>query len=100
MIVAKIFRTPSPFRRDRLPSPAEYFAEYGPKLIGRGEWRDAVCPFHPDTRPSLRVKAATGAFRCMVCAAHGRDVLDLHILRTRLSFPEAARALGAWEERG
>ena len=90
-------RLASAFRRDRLPEPPEYYAEQGIKLIGRGAWRDALCPFHGDTKPSLRVKRDTGAFRCMACGAHGGDVLDFHRQRYGLGFVEAARALGAWE---
>jgi len=66
-------------------------------LTGRGEWRDALCPFHNDTRPSLRLRTDTGAFRCMVCGAHGGDVLAFHMQWYGLRFIEAAKALGAWE---
>jgi DNA primase len=86
------------FKRDRLPNPADYFHEQGLKLVGGGEWKSAVCPFHNDTKPSLRVRIENGAFRCMVCGAHGGDVLAFHMLRHGLRFIEAARALGAWEE--
>ena len=85
------------YRRDLLPCPADYFAARGLKLAGRGEWRNAICPFHNDTRPSLRVRIETGAFRCMVCGAHGSDVLAFHMLRHGLRFIEAAKSLGAWE---
>jgi len=85
------------FRRDRLPAPANYYATQGLQLTGLGEWRNAVCPFHPDTHPSLRVRIDSGAFRCMVCGAHGGDVLAFHMQRHGLRFIEAAKALGAWE---
>lgn len=85
------------FRRDLLPSPAEYLKRQGVKLTGTGAWRNAVCPFHDDTRPSLRVRIETGAFRCMVCGAHGGDVLAFHMLITSLPFKRAAQDLGAWE---
>jgi CHC2-type zinc finger protein len=67
------------FKRDRLPNPAEYFCEQGLKLTGSGEWKSALCPFHNDTRPSLRVRLDTGAFRCMTCGAKGGDVLAFHM---------------------
>lgn len=86
------------FDRDRLPDPIDYFLHEDLKLIGRGGWKSARCPFHDDSKPSLRVRLATGGFRCMVCGAHGGDVLAFHMLRYGLSFIEAARALGAWEE--
>lgn len=85
------------FRRDRLPNPAEYYASQGVILTGTGEWRNALCPFHEDSHPSLRVRIDTGAFRCMVCGAHGGDVLAFHMRRHGLRFIEAAKALGAWE---
>jgi DNA primase len=79
-----------------LPEATSYFEEIGNPLRGRGEWRDAICPFHGDTRPSLRVRFDTGAFRCMVCGAHGGDVLAFHMQRTGKRFEGAARDLGAW----
>lgn len=83
------------FDRDRLPDPETYFtAELG-ALQGHGTWRDAVCPFHQDTRPSLRVNTQTGAFRCMVCGASGGDVLAFQMQRYKQPFPAAAKALGA-----
>lgn len=85
------------FKRNLLPSPAEYYREQGLKLIGGGEWKSAVCPFHNDTKPSLRVRIENGAFRCMVCGAHGGDVLAFHMQRYGLRFIDAVKRLGAWE---
>lgn len=85
------------FKRDRLPNPGGYYHEQGLKLIGGGEWKSAVCPFHNDTKPSLRVRLDTGAFRCMACGAKGGDVLAFHRARHGLSFVQAARDLGAME---
>jgi DNA primase len=83
--------------RHRLPDPTGYYgARAGLRLIGRGSWRSALCPFHDDHRPSLRVNVTSGAFRCMVCGAKGGDVLAFHQQRHGLRFVEAAKALGAW----
>lgn len=90
-------RGPFPFRRDLLPTPAEYYGSQGLKLTGGGEWKNALCPFHNDTRPSLRIRLDSGGFRCMVCGAHGGDVLAFHMQRYGLSFRQAAQQLGAWE---
>ena len=87
----------SRFRRDRLPDPAKYFEEQGFKFIGGGEWRSTKCPFHPDRDPSLRVRLASGSFRCMTCGAKGGDVLAFHQQRNGQTFAEAAKELGAWE---
>ncbi len=84
------------FRREMLPDPLTYYAAEGIPLSGRGAWRDAVCQFHADTRPSMRVHAETGAFKCMSCGASGGDVLSFHRRRHVLGFVEAAQALGAW----
>lgn len=97
------FSRPAFLDRARLPHGAEdvarYYASQGVRIVARGdavEWADAVCPFHQDTRPSLRVRRATGAFRCMVCGAHGGGPLDFHMQLHRLGFKEAAQGLGAW----
>lgn len=84
------------FDHERLPDAARYYTERAAlRLIGRGQWRTALCPFHPDARPSLRVNVDTGAYRCMACGQKGRDVLAFHRARHGLSFPQAARDLGA-----
>ncbi len=84
------------FNKSALQRPANYFKEQGLKLTGGGEWKNAVCPFHQDTHPSLRVRIDTGGFRCMACGAHGGDVLSFHMQRYNLGFVEAAKQLGAW----
>jgi DNA primase len=88
-----------PFKRDRLPPPADYYGAEGIKLNGSGVWKSACCPFHDDTNPSLRVHMDRGAFRCHACGANGGDLLDFHRKRHGLGFIAAARALGAWEEK-
>ena len=79
-----------------LPKPVDYYTGEGVKLLGRSVWRDALCPFHPDTSPSLRVRIETGEFRCMACGARGGDVLAFHMQRHELRFVDAAKSLGAW----
>jgi DNA primase len=85
------------FKRDRLPNPADYYREQDLKLTSRGQWKNAVCPFHEDRHPSLRVHMERGAFKCMTCGVKGGDVLAFHMKRHGLSFIGAAKALGAWE---
>ena len=86
----------SGFDRSLLPNPYNYYTEQGLKLIGGGEWKNSICPFHDDTKPSLRVRTDTGSFKCMVCGAHGGDVLAFHQQRHGLGFKQAAQQLGAW----
>lgn len=89
---------PGRFRRERLPAPAEYFRSIGLQLSGRGAWRDALCPFHADHRPSLGVMLESGGFCCRACGAKGGNVLDFHMMLNEMGFKDAARDLGAWEE--
>src|SRR5215469_5318005 len=46
-------------------------AHYQLALRGRGAQRSALCPFHPDKRPSLRVELDKGVFHCFACEAKG-----------------------------
>ena len=84
------------FDRKHLPSPAAYFTSINLTLFGHGTWRSAVCPFHNDSRPSLRVNVEVGCFKCMSCGTHGGDVLAFHMLLHGLPFVAAAKALNAW----
>jgi DNA primase len=86
------------FLRKNLPSSITYYETQNIKLKGGGAWRDALCPFHPDTKPSLRINVEKGAYRCMVCGAHGGDVLAFHRHKYGLNFIEACKQLGAWLE--
>lgn len=85
------------FRRELLPVPSAYYQREAVKMSGKGEWRSALCPFHQDKKPSLRIHVSSGAFCCMACGEKGGDVLAFHRMRYSLGFVEAARALGAWE---
>jgi len=84
------------FSKDLLPSPEYYYSDQGLVLLGSGVWRSAVCPFHDDNKPSLRISTETGGFCCMACGEKGGDVLDFHRRKYQLSFIQAAKALGAW----
>jgi hypothetical protein len=88
------------FKRELLPPATQYYRKQGLKLIGGGEWKSALCPFHKETRPSFRVRVESGGFLCMKCRVHGGDVLAFHMQRYGLGFREAAKQLGAWKEAG
>jgi len=92
----KMSRSGAIFNRNLLPSPGEYYQDQGLKLTGGGEWKSALCPFHPDKTPSLRLRLDSGCFRCMACGTHGGDVLAFHMKLNNLDFISAAKALGAW----
>lgn len=93
-----IQRTRGKFVRSLLPNAIEYYKTQNLTLKGQGAWHDAICPFHKDTKPSLRVNIKRGAYRCMVCGAHGGDVLAFHQHKHGLNFIEACKQLGAWVE--
>ncbi|KTC87023.1 CHC2 zinc finger domain-containing protein [Legionella brunensis] len=95
----KMNRFKKKFNRDSLPNPGQYFREQGLKLTGGGEWKSALCPFHADTNPSLRLRLDSGGFRCMSCGVHGGDVLAFHMQLYKIDFITAAKQLGAWEDR-
>ena len=84
------------FSRKNLPSSITYYQKQGIQLKGSGAWRDAVCPFHADTKPSLRINIEKGAYRCMACGARGSDVLAFHMHLYSMPFIAACKALGAW----
>ena len=88
----------SNFDRARLPRPSEYYRQQGLKLTGGGEWKNAIYPFHDDSKPSLRLRLDTGWFRCMVCGAHGGDVLAYHMQSHGLTFKAVAQQLGSWSK--
>lgn len=81
---------------DRLPDPANYYAQHLDKLdqADTNGWASAPCPFHDDHGTSLSVKqvGAKGAYRCDTCGAHG-DMVAFHMARTELPFKEAVRDL-------
>jgi CHC2 zinc finger len=89
----------SKFNRSLLPKPADYFSRYLPSLKKPNAegWAFALCPFHADSTPSLRVNLLSGGFKCMACGEHGSDVLAFHMAAHSLDFVSAAKALGAWD---
>ena len=89
-------KTRGKFVRQLLPCSLTYYESQNIKIKGSGSWRDAICPFHKDTKPSLRINIERGAYRCMVCGAHGGDVLAFHMHKHGLNFVEACKQLGAW----
>ena len=86
--------------RQLLPDPGEFYSRELDSLKGAGTWRDALCPFHGDTRPSMRVNVKTGAYKCFACGEGGSDLIAFLRRRDELSFPDACRRLGCWIEGG
>ncbi len=61
---------------------------------GRGEWRQARCPFHDDRSPSFSFSTQTGAWKCFA-GCGGGDGLKFLQRADNLSFGEAVRDLAA-----
>ncbi|MDR0966569.1 MAG: hypothetical protein LBM75_08750 [Myxococcales bacterium] len=86
------------FCRARLPGALQFYQErHGIALHGGGSWRNALCPFHADKNPSLRIHIENGAYWCPVCEAKG-DILKFHQQVMGMDFHEAVLDLGAYEE--
>ena len=86
------------FNKSKLPTPIVYYTERNFRLVGNGNWRKTICPFHDDSRPSLSVNVDSGAFKCFACGVKGGDVLAFHRLLNNQSFFEAVTDLNAWEQ--
>lgn len=87
------------FRRELLAPPGMFYQQEIGKLSRPSRnWAKALCPFHDDHHPSLSVNVSSGAFRCFSCNASGADIVAFVMLRDHVTFPQAARAFGAWED--
>lgn len=62
---------------DRIKKTTDIVAvvqRYGVSLKKQGADYVGLCPFHQDTRPSLRVTPSKGLFHCMACGAAGNVI--------------------------
>lgn len=85
------------FNRDKLPMPPEYY----PRVLLEFRQKNnnqamALCPFHPDKKPSLSINLVRGAFFCFSCGASGSDLIAFYQLMTGASFVEAVDYFEAW----
>ena len=88
------------FIRENLPEPVGYFESEGLKLASKGKWRTTACTFHGGDS-TMRINTTNGAYVCMaLCGARGGDVLAYHMAAHGMTFIEAAKALGAWQDDG
>ncbi len=61
-------------------------------LTSRGKSFEGICPFHQDTKPSLKVSDERGYYKCFACGAGG-DVFHFVMNYKNISFPEAIREI-------
>lgn len=89
------------FRRDRLPAVGYVLQLFGiepPKPNGSG-YAQVKCPIHGENNPSLSIHLERGDWKCFACGEAGGDALELYRRVRGLTFAQAARELGAWEDR-
>ncbi|MDR1426004.1 MAG: DNA primase [Rickettsiales bacterium] len=67
------------------------------RLIQRGKYKIARCPFHDEKTPSFHVNDERGSYHCFGCGVHG-DVFDFLMQREGLDFNEVVKKLA--EENG
>jgi DNA primase len=63
------------------------------KLNRKGNNYVGICPFHPDTNPSLTVSPKKKIFKCFVCGAKG-NVFSFVQQYKKISFIEAVKIVG------
>ena len=63
-------------------------------LNKKGANLEALCPFHPDTKPSLKVNDAKGMYKCFVCG-HGGDAITFVKDFKRLEYVETLKELAS-----
>jgi DNA primase len=61
-------------------------------LNKRGANLEAICPFHSDTKPSLKINDAKGMYKCFACGAGG-DAITFVKEYKRLEFVDALREI-------
>ena len=87
--------------RENLPAPLDYFQSRGQKIFSKHakDFR-TNCAIHGGTNGNLSVDKTTGTWFCFTCEAKGADVLDYAMQADNLSFEDAAKKLGAWQDDG
>lgn len=61
-------------------------------LNKRGTNLEAICPFHSDTKPSLKVNDNKGMYKCFACGAGG-DSITFVMAYKRIEFLDALREI-------
>lgn len=63
-------------------------------LNKRGANLEGICPFHPDTKPSLKVNDGKGMYKCFVCGAGGDAITFVKDFK-RIEFVDALRDIAS-----
>jgi DNA primase len=62
------------------------------ELSYRGNTLEGLCPFHQDTKPSLKVNDGKGLYKCFACGAGG-DALNFIMNFKNVTFSDALREI-------
>jgi len=65
---------------------------YGIEHTGRGAQRSALCPFHTETKPSLKINLDRKIWNCFGCKRSG-NVLDFVATKEGVPLPKAAKLI-------
>ncbi len=63
------------------------------KITKNGSGYEAICPFHDDHDPSLKINPARGIYKCFVCNEYGTDAINIVMKVKGVQFPEAVRMI-------
>jgi DNA primase len=79
--------------KDRIKeSPVSLVLSHYISLNKRGTNLEAICPFHSDTKPSLKVNDAKGMYKCFACGAGG-DAITFVMAYKKLEFVDALKEI-------
>jgi DNA primase len=77
--------------KDRIrETPISSVISHYMSLDKKGANLEGLCPFHPDSKPSLKVSDAKGMFKCFVCGAGG-DAITFVKDFTKVEFVDALK---------
>ncbi len=71
-------------------SPVSMIVGQFMSLNKKGANLEGICPFHPDTKPSLKVNDAKGMYKCFVCGAGGDAITFVKEFK-RVEYVDALR---------
>lgn len=81
--------------KDRIKeSPVSMVVGQFMSLNKKGANLEGICPFHPDTKPSLKVNDSKGMYKCFVCGAGG-DAITFVMAFKRIEFVDALRDIAS-----
>lgn len=74
-----------------MPTVPEYYRAYIDPNVDLTEVPKQCCPFHKEDTPSFSYDMRTGKWSCFgACHAYGKDVIDMHMRKFRMSSREQA----------